>query len=773
MATQTNAKKNPASRRTTIQKLKAILLFLLIGLLCLGAFATSYLFSLDLSQKLDPQKIYGVAQSTLVYDKEGAVVANIHGLEDRVWVPLSEIPAHVQQAVISAEDIRFYSHNGVDIKRIFGALWQDIKSGSLDQGASTLTQQLIKNSMLTREKTWTRKIEEAFLSIELERRYTKDEILEMYLNYNYFGAGAYGIEAAAQTYFGVPARELTLDQGALLAGILKSSANYAPHLHPENSVERRNLILSLMEKYGYISADQCAQAQAVPLTLHMEKDEAQYGWYVDASLEEASSLLQISYDDLQKGGYRIYTAMDQRMQSAAEALFADPENFPENASDGTAPQAALSVVDASTGHVCALVGGRKYEVQRGLNRAIQVKRQPGSVTKPLLVYAPALESGAFTAASLLKDEPTDFDGYQPKNFGDTYNGTVTLRTAVAKSLNVPAVSVLDSIGLDTSVSFANAIGLSCNEADLGLSLALGGLKEGFSPLQISSAYAVLANGGTYHAPRLVTRIENSAGDVLYQSDEQGTKVLGEDTSFILCDILHSVIEEGTGKKLFVENVPLAGKTGTNDYEGKGNRDIWSAAFNPDFAATVWMGYDTTDEAHCLPASATGGTYPAKIIQALFSHYYEETEGPWFAAPPTVEKVSLDQTALLSGETKLATDNTQAVLEEYLSVEQAAALAQTGRGAAVLEFTVNCNDLGQPVLSFSPSSAEAQYQIIRVQGEQETCLDTLSYGRALSYTDTTAPIEQALQYYIQPVDAKGEKTGTASQRIMIRPMKPVP
>ena len=734
MAAQNKQEKNPASRRTTIKTLKTTLLFLLVGLLCLGAFATSYLFSLDLSQKLDSQKIYGVAQSTLVYDKDGAVVANIQGLEDRVWIPLSDIPAHVQQAIISAEDVRFYSHNGVDIKRIFGALWQDIKSGSLDQGASTLTQQLIKNSMLTREKTWSRKIEEAFLSIELERRYTKDEILEMYLNYNYFGAGAYGIEAAAQTYFGIPASELTLDQGALLAGILKSSANYAPHLNPEKSVERRNLVLSLMEKYGYITADQCAQAQAVPLTLHMKEDNAQYGWYVDASLEEAASLLHISYDDLQKGGYRIYTAMDQRMQSTAEALFADAENFPQNASDGTVPQAALSVVDASTGHVCALIGGREYEVQRGLNRATQVKRQPGSVTKPLLVYAPALEEGSFTAAS---------------------------------------ISVLNSIGLETSVSFANSIGLTCNQEELGLSMALGGLSDGFSPLQISSAYAVLANGGTYHAPKMVTRIENNAGEVLYQSDGQGTQVLGEDTTFILCDILQSVVEEGTGKKLFVENVPLAGKTGTNDYEGKGNRDIWSAAFNPDFAATVWMGYDTTDEQHCLPSSATGGSYPAKIIQALFAKYYEDQEGPWFAAPPTVEKVSLDQAALLSGETKLAAENTKDVLEEYLSVEQVAALAQTDYGAAVLEFTANCNEQGQPVLSFSPSSAVAQYQVIRVLDGQETCLDTLSYQQSLSYTDTTAPMEQNLQYYIQPINAEGEKTGTASQRIMIRPMKPVP
>ena len=494
---------------------------------------------------------------------------------------------------------------------------------------------------------------------------------------------------------------------------------------------------------------------------------------MDASLEEAASILNISYDDLQKGGYRIYTAMDQKMQAAAESIFANSEYFPENAEDGTVPQAALSVVDASNGQICALIGGREYEVQRGLNRATQVKRQPGSVTKPLLVYAPALESGKYTAVSLLNDEPTDFDGYQPKNFGDKYNGIVTLRTAVAKSLNVPAVSVLDTIGIEESTNFANSIGLSCNAEEVGLSLALGGLKDGFSPVQIASAYTVLANGGTYYAPKMVTKIENSAGEVLYQVQENGNQVLSEDTSFILCDILQSVVEEGTGKKLSVENVPLAGKTGTNDYEGIGNRDIWSAAFNPDFAAVVWMGYDTTDQAHCLPSSATGGTYPAKVIQALFSAYYEGQQGPWFEAPPTVEKVSLDEQALLSGETKLADENTQQVLDEYLSVEQVATLSQTNYGAAVLEFSVQCNDEGQPVLLFSPSSSIAQYQVIRVINDQEECLETLSYQPTLTFTDPTAPLEQTIQYYIQPVDAQSQPIGTASQRIMVRPMKPVP
>ncbi len=216
-----------ASAKTIV---KTSLLFLCVAFVCVATFMASYVFGLHLTDKLDKEHIYGVAQSTLVYDKDGNVVANIHGVEDRTWVALSEVPECVKQAVISAEDVRFYAHAGLDIKRIFGALWADIKSGSLDQGASTLTQQLIKNSLLTREKAWSRKIEEALLAVEMERRYTKDEILEMYLNYNYFGAGAYGVEAAAQTYFQIHASQLSVDQAALLAGILKSSDNYAPHL---------------------------------------------------------------------------------------------------------------------------------------------------------------------------------------------------------------------------------------------------------------------------------------------------------------------------------------------------------------------------------------------------------------------------------------------------------------------------------------------------------------------------------------------------------------
>lgn len=760
--------------RTPSQHTKTVLLFLLIALLCTGAFAASYLCSLDIASKLDPQKIYGVAQSTLVYDKDGNVAANIHGTEDRVWLSLDQIPENMKNAVIAAEDVRFYSHNGVDVKRIFGALWQDLKAGSLDQGASTLTQQLIKNSMLSREKTFSRKIEEALLSIELERRYTKDEILEMYLNYNYFGAGAYGIEAAAQTYFGVSARALSLDQCALLAGILKSSANYAPHRKPENALKRRNLVLSQMEKYGYITAEQAANAKAQPLTLHMAQQTNAYGWYVDQSLEEAAEKLGISYDDLHKGGYRIYTAMDSKLQAAAEALFSEEANFPKAAKDGTLPQAALCVVRPGTGQICAMVGGRKYEVQRGLNRAANVRRQPGSVTKPLIVYAPALESGLYTAASVLNDEPMDFDGYKPKNFGNKYYGKVTLRTAVAKSLNVPAVSIVNTLGVETVQAFAQKAGLPLTDSDAGLSMALGGLKSGFSPMEIASGYAMVADGGMYHAPHTVLRIENSAGTLLYQAEETGTRAMSQDNSFILTDILRSTVEEGTGKKLAVLHVPLAGKTGTNDYEGVGNRDIWCAAYNPDFAAVVWMGYDETDKAHCLPASATGGSYPAKLLQVLYAAYYEGQTGPWFAQPPTVEKVNFVKSALNKGETVLAKEtDDKDVYSEYIAQKQAAAMKQTTYGAAVLQFSVACNAEGKPVLTFLPSSAIARYQVIRQTGQTETVLDTLSYAMQISYTDRTAPMEQPVQYYIRPVDSEGRPTGTPSQRLYIRPMVPQP
>ena len=279
-------------------------------------------------QKLDLDKLTQLNQTSIVYDANGERAGSLYGSENRVYMPLEEIPLHVQRAFIAAEDQRFYEHHGVDVVRLFGALWHDIRTMSLEQGASTITQQLIKLTHLSGEKTLSRKAQEALLALQLERRMGKDDILERYLNVVYFGRGAYGVEAAANAYFGKHVGELTLAEGALLAGVIKSPSNYAPHLEPENAVERRNLVLQAMVDCGFITGAEAENAQKEALVLDLSEESAQYGWYLDAAATEAQDLLGITRDELLAGGYAIYTALDPQAQATAEELFANGANFP-------------------------------------------------------------------------------------------------------------------------------------------------------------------------------------------------------------------------------------------------------------------------------------------------------------------------------------------------------------------------------------------------------------------------------------------------------------
>ena len=311
-------------------------------------------------EKLDIDKLTQLKQTSILYDADGERVGSLYGSEHRVYVTLDAVPLHVQQAFLAAEDQRFYEHPGVDIVRMFGALWHDIRTMSLEQGASTITQQLIKLTHLSGEKTLSRKAQEAVLALQLERQMDKDDILERYLNVVYFGRGAYGIEAAANSYFGKSAGELTLAEGALLAGVIKSPSNYAPHLEPENAVERRDLILQTMADCGYITQEEADEAQKEALELHLSEESARYGWYLDAAATEAQEKLGISRDELLTGGYAIYTALDTGAQTAAEELFENGANFPDPASDGTPAQAALVAENVENGEIVALLGGRSY-----------------------------------------------------------------------------------------------------------------------------------------------------------------------------------------------------------------------------------------------------------------------------------------------------------------------------------------------------------------------------------------------------------------------------
>ena len=603
-------------------------------LLC-GAVKT---LGMDRWVDFDVYRITGCDRTSIIYDGQSDVVTRLHGVQDRTWVSISELQPSTVYAFISAEDARFFEHEGVDVIRIAGAIVADIKAGSYVQGASTISQQLIKLSHLTSEKTISRKAEEAALAYEMERQYSKEDILEMYLNYVYFGGGYYGIEAAAEGYFGVHASNLTLDQSAMLAGILKSPSGYAPHINYAASINRRNNILRLMRDYGYITDDEKKQAAAKRPTILHDKNEEYSGYYTDAVTKSAAALMGITVDELIRGGYSIYSAMDSDIQHYCEEMFKNGELFPAEDSE-----AAIVVLEPSTGMVVAMVGGRSYTGGISFNRATDIRRQPGSVIKPVIAYAPAFEYLNYTAADMILDEETTFSDYTPSNYGNKYYGWVTVREAVTKSLNVPAVKTLSAVGVYRAKDFAKRCGIEFDDKDDSLALALGGFTYGVSPLQIAGAYSCFASGGIYNTPTLIKKITDRNGLTVYEYRQDSRRVMSEANAYILTSMLKSVVTEGTGHRLNTLDIPIAGKTGTVGL-ANGNRDAWMAGYTPEYTAVVWQGYDS-DRLGLLPSSATGGTYPALMLYELFNHIYPDGRSGDFEKPESVKQYSIDAKTL--------------------------------------------------------------------------------------------------------------------------------
>lgn len=603
-------------------------------LLC-GAVKT---LGMDRWVDFDVYRITGCDRTSIIYDGQSDVVTRLHGVQDRTWVSISELQPSTVYAFISAEDARFFEHEGVDVIRIAGAIVADIKAGSYVQGASTISQQLIKLSHLTSEKTISRKAEEAALAYEMERQYSKEDILEMYLNYVYFGGGYYGIEAAAEGYFGVHASDLTLDQSAMLAGILKSPSGYAPHINYAASINRRNNILRLMRDYGYITDDEKKQASAGRPTILHDKNEEYSGYYTDAVTKSAAALMGITVDELIRGGYSIYSAMDSDIQHYCEEMFKNGELFPAEDSE-----ASIVVLEPSTGMVVAMVGGRSYTGGISFNRATDIRRQPGSVIKPVIAYAPAFEYLNYTAADMILDEETTFADYTPSNYGNKYYGWVTVREAVTKSLNVPAVKTLSEVGVYRAKDFAKRCGIEFDDKDDSLALALGGFTYGVSPLQIAGAYSCFASGGIYNTPTLIKKITDRNGLTVYEYRQDSRRVMSEANAYILTSMLKSVVTEGTGHRLNTLDIPIAGKTGTVGL-ANGNRDAWMAGYTPEYTAVVWQGYDS-DRLGLLPSSATGGTYPALMLYELFNHIYPDGRSGDFEKPESVKQYSIDAKTL--------------------------------------------------------------------------------------------------------------------------------
>ena len=742
------------------RSLKRGILSGLLILLLSGAAAFYFVFDVGSWQRLDLQKIVNIPQTGAVYDQNGDFVSKIQSTQDRVSVPLSSVPKDVQNAFLAAEDLRFYQHFGVDPLRIFGALRTNLRSGEYAEGASTITQQLVKLSHLSTQKTIARKLEEMYLALQLENQCSKDEILEMYLNYIYFGRGAYGIEAAARAYYGIPAAQLSAAQGAALAAVIKAPSAYAPHLHPEANRQRQEYILRTMRENDMLSEEDYQLALAQDVTpIQQTAQEVRYGWYMDAVLDEAESLLSLQAETLLGGGYHIYTALDPEQQDIIDGHFEPENNFPANASDGTRPQAAMACVDVHSGAVRAIEGGRKYEVQRGLNRATQMRRQPGSSLKPLAVYAPAIESHGYMTASVLNDTPQKFGNYSPRNSGNLYYGNVTVRTALKNSLNVAAVSLLNKIGVASARDYLQKTGIELDDRDWNLSLALGAMTYGVSPVQLAAAYAPFANGGTFYAPYFIERIEDSAGNVLYRHEVTGNRVLSTQTAYLMTSLLQTVTSSGTGAKLSGAGTPVAGKTGTVNMTGGGNRDIWMAAYNSDISTAFWMGFDNPDNQHKLQSWVSGGDYTAAMATRFFKSYYADKEKPAFLKADGIVWLNIDLKAIeWAGEPMLSTKNTPksySISEVFLSSNRPTKESNVWNAPRTPSaFYVTHNNQGNPVLVITAADAGI-YRIQRDAIGECIILNELygSAGETLYFTDKKAKLGVEYTYRIIPINAE--------------------
>ena len=726
-------------------------------LLTAGAIWAYDAFAVASWQMLDPQKLTRVAQKGAICDMNGQYVTTLVGRENRTVIDTASLPQHVRDAFLAAEDLRFYKHPGFDVVRILGAAASNVRTGAFSQGASTITQQLVKLSHLSSQKTIARKLEEIWLAVQLEAMYTKDQILDMYLNYIYFGQGAYGIQAAAEVTFGVNASDLTPAQAASLAAAIKAPSAYSLQSAPDANRERRNYILGVMLQEGMLTQAGHDEAVATELTAAASPAvQTEYGWFVDAVLDEAELQLDVTAETLLAGGYIIYTTLDPDMQQIMDAQFDSGNFFPANAKDGTPVQGAAAAVDTSTGAVRAIVGGREYQTRRGLNRATHLRRQPGSALKPLSVYAPALESFGYTCASVLLDEPTSFGSYKPQNAGNNYYGNGPIRAALKNSLNIPAVKLIEKIGLAASRDYLTSVGIEVTDSDWNLSLALGSMTYGASPVQMAAAYVPFANGGTYYAPYFIERITDMNGVVVYVHQDPGTRVLSEQSAYLMTHMLQTVVSSGTGTRLASAGVPVAGKTGTVNMQGGGNRDAWMNAYTAGLSTCVWMGYDEPDSTRRLPNSVSGGTNPASLARGFLRAYYADRSKPAFRKPGGVVTVTLDKKAIeVRGEMMLATSLTPdayKLTEVFIDGTQPTRKSDVWTApSSARSFYVTHDEAGLPRLVIT-AGEDAIYRVQRDAAGESFILTEMpaTAGQTLTYTDTRALPGVTYTYRVIPV-----------------------
>ena len=765
----TNRKRNALASHSTMMGKKAnvsilrIIFIALIAVLaigcCMGIGAMRGL--IDDAPDISEVNIVPVGEATFVYDANGDQLQKLTAPDsNRMPVTIDQIPLDLQHAVVAIEDERFYEHNGIDIRGILRAGVVGITTGHFSEGASTITQQLIKNNVFTdwvNESTlerFERKFQEWYLALELEKQVKdKDVILQNYLNTINLGNGNYGVQAAAQDYFGKDVSDLTLSECTVLAGITQNPTKYNPVINPENNAKRRQEVLDHMLDQEYITKEQYDECLAdnvyeriQSVEKESESENTTYSYFIDELTEQVIQDLQDkrgyseqqAYNALYSGGLRIYTTQDPSIQQICDEEYSDPDNFPSGSqveldyaltlkhangeeenystemleqyfiqnesSDFTVlfdsqesaqahvdaykaavmtegdevvaetvhftpqPQSSLCIIDQHTGYVKAIVGGRgEKSSSLSLNRATNTTRQPGSTFKPLAAYAAALNECGMSLATTFEDEPFTYDNGEPLYNADRqYHGTVTMREAIVHSYNIPAVKCMIEITPELGVEYLQKFGFTTLITepteinggiydDINASTAIGGITQGVSNLELTAAYAAIANNGTYIKPVFYTKILDADGNVVIDNTPEKTTVIKPSTAYLLTNVMEDVVTEGTGTRVQFDGMHIAGKTGTTD----NYRDLWFCGFTPYYTCSVWAGYDDNT---VLP-QGTYRTYQQTLWRNIMQRIHADLPDTDFKMPSTVQKASIcTQTGLL------ATSSCNAVTE-YFDIDQ--------------------------------------------------------------------------------------------------------
>lgn len=569
--------------------------------------------------------------TTIIYDKNGDQAGSLTG-QKGTYVELDAISENLQHAVVATEDRSFYKNSGINYGRFFLAILTLGRSG----GGSTITQQLAKNAYLSQDQTVERKAKEFFLALEINKKYSKKEILTMYLNNAYFGNGVWGIEDASKKYFGVSASQLSLDQSAVLAGMLKGPEIYNPLYSVENATNRRNTVLQNMVAAGYIDQKTADQSAAVDIHGQLvdayegKSEDYRYPSYFDAVINEAVNEYGLTEEDIVKNGYRIYTELDQNYQASMQVIYDNTALFPV-AEDGTRAESGSVALDPKTGGVRALVGRVGSDENPGFrtyNYATQAARSPGSTIKPLVVYSPAVAEGWSTNKEL-DNSTTQYGSYEVNNYaGIQSSPTVPMYQALAESLNLPAVATANELGLNTVFEYGKKFGLNMDKVDKSLAVALGaGVTT--NPMQMAQAYGTFANGGVMNDAHLITKIENASGQVVKSHSQKSTRVLSGSTTDKMTNMMLGTFSNGTGVNAAPYGYTMAGKTGTT--ETSFNKDLsgdqWVIGYTPDVVISQWLGFPTTDENHYLTDSSAGTA--SEIFRNVANSVLPYTDGTQF------------------------------------------------------------------------------------------------------------------------------------------------